>query len=118
MIVETHRISPHPPLRRVVLALAAVMHLLAVVVAPLVEAKAERVAVVHVEEEGTDRHHAHTETTCIVCAGHPLVANAAPSAYRVDLSSRLATIPAALSLLPTHSAGGAPVGSRAPPSTA
>lgn len=106
------------PLRRVVLAVAAVVHLLAIVIAPIVEAEADRVAVVHVEEVGTDQHHAHTETTCIVCAGHPLVANSTPSAYRIDMSSERATVTSALAHLPTLLAGGGPVGSRAPPSNA
>ena len=104
--------------RRLVLALAAVAHMVAIVVAPVAEAAAERIAVVHVEEAGTSQHHAHTETTCIVCAGHPLVANTAPDVFRLTVGSMRVLPPATLAGPPLYRATGAPVGSRAPPTIA
>lgn len=103
---------------RLVLALAAVAHVVAIFVAPVAEAAAERVTVPHVEEAGTSQHHSHTETTCIVCAGHPLVANAAPEAYRLTVASMRSRPPATRAEPTLHRATGAPVGSRAPPSIA
>lgn len=118
MTVQTHRFSPLSMRRRFVLALAALVHVLAIVIAPIVEATAERVSVVHVEEEGSSQHHAHTETTCVVCAAQPLMANGGPQAYRFDVSALRQTVPAAFALEPLQSATGSPVGSRAPPISA
>jgi hypothetical protein len=115
MTVQTHRFRPLSVRRRLVFALAAVVHLLAIVIGPVVEATAERESVVHVEEAGTSTHHAHTETTCIVCAAQPLLANGGPAAYRFDASVLRAVVPAAFVLPAPQSATGSPVGSRAPP---
>jgi hypothetical protein len=118
MKVQTPPLGPRPRFRRLVLALAAIAHLAAIVVAPIVEASAERVSEPHVEESGTSKHHSHTETTCIVCAGHPLVAHTAPEAFRLTVASMRALPPATLAGPPPNRPAGAPVGSRAPPTIA
>lgn len=115
MHVQNPPFGSRSRLRRLVLALAAVAHIVAIIMAPVVEAAADRVAVVHIEQAGTDQHHAHTETTCIVCAGHPLIANTAPDAYRLTVASMRPLPPAAFGTPSPHRAGGTPVGSRAPP---
>ena len=118
MKVQTSLQVPHARFRRLVLALAAIAHMVAIVVAPVAEAAAERLGVVHVEEAGTNLHHSHTETTCIVCAGHPLVANSAPEVFRLTVASMRALPPATLTGPSAQRAIGAPVGSRAPPTIA
>lgn len=101
--------------RRLALALAAIAHMLAIVVAPVAEAATDRTAAPHVEEAGTSQHHSHTETTCIVCAGHPLLANTAPAAYRLSVASMRLTAPAAFARHAPTPPTGTPLGSRAPP---
>jgi hypothetical protein len=105
-------------LRQFAFALAAIAHVLAVFVAPVAEASADRGIGVHVEEAGTSQHHSHVDATCIVCAGHPLVAHAAPEAFRLTVESMRTVSRADLALHPTPAPGGSPVGSRAPPSIA
>ena len=118
MKVQTSPLSPRSRFRRLVLVLAAVAHMVAIVVAPVAEAAAERVLVVHIEEAGTNQHHSHTETTCIVCAAHSLVAHTAPDAYRLTVASMRSLTPATLAGPALHRVAGAPVGSRAPPTIA
>ena len=118
MKVLTSLESRRSRFHRLVLALAAVAHMVAIVVAPVAEAAAERVTAAHVEEAGTSQHHSHTETTCIVCAGHPLVASTAPDAYRLTVATMRSRPPATLAGPTLHRAAGTPVGSRAPPSIA
>ena len=109
--------TSRPRLRRFALALAAIAHVLAVFIAPIADGGDRQVGA-HVEEAGTSQHHSHVATTCIVCAGHPLVAHAAPDAFRLTVGSMRASSRAPLSVLPTLASTGAPVGSRAPPSIA
>jgi hypothetical protein len=118
MKVQTRPLSPRPRFRRFALALAALAHMLAIVVAPIVEAAAERNAEAHVEDVGTRDHRYHSETTCIVCAGHPLVAITAPQVFRLTDASMRSPRPATFALPPLRRAAGAPVGSRAPPTIA
>lgn len=115
MTVQTQRFRLPSVHRRLVFALAAVVHLLAIVIAPIVEATAERESVVHVEEAGTNKHHTHTKTTCIVCAAQPLITGGEPDAYRFDASAHRVIVPATFVVSSPLSAPGSPVGPRAPP---
>jgi hypothetical protein len=115
--VHTSTPAPRSGLRRLALALAAIAHVLAVFVAPIADSSAERGIGVHVEEAGTSKHHSHVDTTCIVCA-HTLVAHAAPPAFRLGVAAMRTPVRADLFLHDTPIAGGAPVGSRAPPTIA
>jgi hypothetical protein len=118
MMVNSHFQTSRSRSHRFALALAAIAHLLAIVIAPIADAATDRSMAPHVEEAGTSKHHSHADTTCIVCAAHTMVASASPEAFRLTVSSMRVTPPAQLSIdLPVRAAG-APVGTRAPPTVA
>ncbi|HUF30272.1 MAG TPA: hypothetical protein VMM77_06365 [Gemmatimonadaceae bacterium] len=111
-------LDPRSRFRRLAVALAALAHVMAFVIAPVIGSTAERSAAAHVEQAGTSEHHAHSDATCIVCAAHSLVANASSDVFRLTAASMRDNLPAAF-VLPTHiRVAGSPVGSRAPPNIA
>ena len=115
MRVNSMSLNPRSKFRRLALALAALAHVMAFVIAPVVASSAERSAAAHVEEAGTSEHHAHSDATCIVCASHTLVASTGNAVFRLTAASMRENLPAAF-VLPSHiRAAASPVGSRAPP---
>jgi hypothetical protein len=118
MMVHTFPQPPRSRLRRFALALAAVAHVLAVFVAPVAEAATERSMAPHAEEAGTSKHHSHTNSSCVICASHSLVASASPEIFRLTVASMRLAPPVELTHELAARATGAPVGSRAPPAIA
>ncbi len=118
MRVNSLFLDPRARFRQLAFAMAALAHVMAFVVAPVLASTAERSAAAHVEQAGTSEHHAHSNATCIVCASHTLVASTGNDVFRLTAASMRESLPAAF-VLPSHvRAAGSPVGSRAPPEIA
>ena len=118
MRVNSLFLNPRSRFRKLALAMAALAHVVAFAIAPVLASTAERSAAAHVEQAGTSEHHAHSDATCIVCAAHTLVAGTGSEVFRLTAASMRENLPAAF-VLPSHvRAAGSPVGSRAPPNIA
>ena len=118
MIVRSQPLPQRrPTMQRLVLAFAAIAQLLLLTLSPIAEARESRSAVSHVEVDGTQKHHAHSELNCIDCiAAHDF--SVPPRAITIGIEpARKVVLPlsAFSGIVSQHRLTSAPP--RAPPAT-